>query len=963
MTLPTTSDVIAAEAAAAPISTAVQAELDVLTAGLTAANAASPYYPTIAAATTDSALAVGDQYQSDDTDAVTTHPNERRYYIKTGVSPFWQDVGPGPIVVGDDVALLKGGYRTVADAAARDAIPADRRSAGMQVRLADTEAIYVLGEDLETWTQQTADSFADGAGKVMMTTAERQALSETVDGLSSYTTGGRSSTPVSGTALGGRTSAMNAARAVRERCYKVEVYCQAAGTIKIDRQTRSASTMTVVESKTVNVVAGLNTFTEADLGASFWFNPGDYPGFDHPNGILAATSTSTDGIGYYSGVGSVTSYTAASTTPGRIEARFFFVSQAVTTASQAANSARIDANAKKIEVLNAIEARGLGNQTNLGRTSSPVAATAISARTYYLPATARTNDGYLEQAEIWANEAGTIGIKVGVSDGTNINQTSTLTIALAAGLNVLTTDQIGYIPVAAVAMLGVYTPIGVVGVTATSTDSVGYYTATGDVTAVPLSSLTTPRLEVRFKVRQFASIALDTPIARWKRNYRGLDGVPKLMASGAPTLTIGAADAVSAITGAANASVNVGRDDARLTKVGATFTDTLSVYKNATYSGARIRFLYAGSRFEMRLLTGNVGRGVSVKVDGEYIRTAPWPPGMLNSTNHLVLLDFGTNVLAYTGIDVFAIGNGGSGYAAGDIITLAGGTFTVPMRIIVTKVASGVITGAKVYDAGNYTAVPANNTNMAQASTTGAGTGAQIRPIWTKRLSAKKLREVEITLDAGTRFGGLNIETNATLLPWPEQSPYGRWMIVGDSYADYAQCDHPGGNYAAQLAWKLGVHDAYWRVGYSGIGWLVGGPTSAGIDDLTSYVTGNSPDAVLVFLGGNDETFGSSASAVQAKVTSWCNAVHAALPNVRLVIVPAWTCGAAMNSAILAGVAAVTDQSRVRAIDIRARDIYTNDGTGEDFRTTDDNHPGQPGHDYLAAAVSPLVAAAVQDMI
>jgi hypothetical protein len=46
----------------------------------------------------------------------------------------------------------KGGYRAVANATDRDAIPAARRSVGMLVRLNDTGVGYVLGADLTTWT-------------------------------------------------------------------------------------------------------------------------------------------------------------------------------------------------------------------------------------------------------------------------------------------------------------------------------------------------------------------------------------------------------------------------------------------------------------------------------------------------------------------------------------------------------------------------------------------------------------------------------------------------------------------------------------------------------------------------------------------------------------------------------------------------------------------------------------------
>ena len=50
----------------------------------------------------------------------------------------------------------KGGYRSVADTAERDAIPALRREAGMLVWVIDTQKAWRLNANLSTWTEVTA---------------------------------------------------------------------------------------------------------------------------------------------------------------------------------------------------------------------------------------------------------------------------------------------------------------------------------------------------------------------------------------------------------------------------------------------------------------------------------------------------------------------------------------------------------------------------------------------------------------------------------------------------------------------------------------------------------------------------------------------------------------------------------------------------------------------------------------
>jgi len=57
----------------------------------------------------------------------------------------------------------QGGYRTAADTAERDAIPAARREAGMLVYVTAANTIYKLGVDLTTWAEFTVASVADWA--------------------------------------------------------------------------------------------------------------------------------------------------------------------------------------------------------------------------------------------------------------------------------------------------------------------------------------------------------------------------------------------------------------------------------------------------------------------------------------------------------------------------------------------------------------------------------------------------------------------------------------------------------------------------------------------------------------------------------------------------------------------------------------------------------------------------------
>lgn len=68
-----------------------------------------------------------------------------------------------------------GGYRSVEDIAARNAIPIERRKAGMLVKITSTGEVFELGADLTTWTS-FIDTMKETAGRKILTDAERNKL-------------------------------------------------------------------------------------------------------------------------------------------------------------------------------------------------------------------------------------------------------------------------------------------------------------------------------------------------------------------------------------------------------------------------------------------------------------------------------------------------------------------------------------------------------------------------------------------------------------------------------------------------------------------------------------------------------------------------------------------------------------------------------------------------------------------
>jgi hypothetical protein len=92
--------------------------------------------------------------------------------------------------------------------------------------------------------------------------------------------------------------------------------------------------------------------------------------------------------------------------------------------------------------------------------------------------------------------------------------------------------------------------------------------------------------------------------------------------------------------------------------------------------------------------------------------------GSTVSANTIITALGNSSVLSQT------IAAGGTGYAVNDTVTVLGGVFgTTPATFTVSTVASGVVTGLTLTNAGSYTSQPSNDVST---SSSGAGTGLKL---------------------------------------------------------------------------------------------------------------------------------------------------------------------------------------------------------------------------------------------
>lgn len=443
------------------------------------------------------------------------------------------------------------------------------------------------------------------------------------------------------------------------------------------------------------------------------------------------------------------------------------------------------------------------------------------------------------------------------------------------------------------------------------------------------------------------------PAALWAADLKRLGTPPGVMTS-PPSITVGAHNAVSAITGAANATVSIGPTDSKLTWPGVAPNIYSTGYYSGDRAGKRVRFRFTGRRFEIRF-SSVFGDGPSVLVNGDYVSASLFPAGMRYNGNHLLLYDFGANTLTNYAVNA-GIAAGGSGYAIGDEVTLAGGTNTTPAVIKVLNVSSGAIVAAAIKTVGSYSAVPSNA--VAQASTTGTGTGATFNMVWSKNNTTRAVRDIEIILPRNSGFGGINIDTNDDVTPWPELAFAPKLVIAGDSYVQGNFSDHIGGAFPRRLAYRLGLQDRLVQYGTSGRGYTVAGNLFSSDE---AGIIAEAPDIVGIFLGLNDVAGG---PAVTAAATTSIQNLMAALPKALFVVTSPWfETGNTNTLAIQAAVTAQTDQSRIRFLDLTATGLYDRSTTAVGTICSDNLHPTQQGHDQIADHLAPLFAQSIASLV
>lgn len=148
-----------------------------------------------------------------------------------------------------------------------------------------------------------------------------------------------------------------------------------------------------------------------------------------------------------------------------------------------------------------------------------------------------------------------------------------------------------------------------------------------------------------------------------------------------------------------------------------------------------------------------------------------------------------------TGVSAAAIVNGGAGYAVGDQITEAGGTFFSAAIIQVVTVSSGVITGVSIRRAGAYTTAPTNP--AAQGSTTGSGTGATFNLTMNAGVASTVAAGLTVSRSSGNfrytgytpgdavsgYYGNTYANGTAMLVEWWSDDPHFDIRLVGNNSA------------------------------------------------------------------------------------------------------------------------------------------------------------------------------------
>ncbi|AJG19089.1 hypothetical protein RR42_m1692 [Cupriavidus basilensis] len=483
-------------------------------------------------------------------------------------------------------------------------------------------------------------------------------------------------------------------------------------------------------------------------------------------------------------------------------------------------------------------------------------------------------------------------------------------------------------------------------------------------------------------------------VQNWARSFNKLRDPYGVMAS-PPTITLGGSS--SAINAFTSGNVSHRFDNVSLRHsgcvvindgtnrgvgTGTTFADGSNQANNSPIRTCFVtdepvfEACFRGTQF------GQVGITVRDLLGGDQYAAKTRAISLPNSGNPCyVKFDFGdaANTRTYT-LAQISKSAGGSGYAVGDQITLAGGTGTAAVLNVI-QVSSGAVSLVEVLNIGAYTVVPTGT--ISQASTTGSGTGATfVSPIWLAAYATRRLREIEVIWHgSGLKLYGINVRSQGSILPYPAPPNQPILAQIGDSISSLTYGNYAGEHMGYIMAQRLGMADRCKVNAIGGTGWATvnsavtpNGPAWSDDKRIADFVAMNAD--VYVFWGSqNDAAAGSSV--VTAAVTKVLSALRANNPDCYLIglgpIVASGAAATTLSSAIAAGFAA-QDQTRTAYIDSTAEGWLMTTSTGKataetgvgnwDFYVASDGaHPGGLGRDYLNYLASLRVATTLQSLV
>lgn len=476
-----------------------------------------------------------------------------------------------------------------------------------------------------------------------------------------------------------------------------------------------------------------------------------------------------------------------------------------------------------------------------------------------------------------------------------------------------------------------------------------------------------------------ASSKLNDRVIAWAKNFRGLLP-PRTLMSNPPTSVFKAKSSPSAITADTGGSCShpwetwIANNTVTMTHTpvsddGAGLGLPLAITTSSSTKTAAfpygMRFITDATDFELVMGYSQNG-SVLVFIDDEVAFVNQPFVFPVSSGATYSRITFASNVQTIELVSASAAA-GGSGYAFGDIVTLAGGTGTAA-TCVVSQVSSGAVSGLRVVTGGSYSVAP--STPIAQASTTGSGTGLTVTPIWAAQQTTKKLRKIEIQIDIGTlKLQGLNFPAGALVRasPTPEHIP--KILFVGDSQTagTYHTLYANGSRWCDQVAYALGMGQNFMINAQGGTGWNIDNGSALRWSDSRRLadIAALSPDIVVITGSQN----GLQNATTQGVITQSLNTLTALLPKTAFVgigpvigSIPEYTRDGWLGA---------DNQSRIRYIDnvsegwLAGTGNVANpvgDGPRDFYLSSDNAHLSGAGHSYFANLAAPRIVAALLDM-